>query len=45
MAWNVYFFQTTRGEYPVKDFVEKQDYRTRAKVGGYITLDRMREIL
>ena len=25
MAWKVKFFQTARGDYPVKDFIEKQD--------------------
>lgn len=32
MAWNVKFFQTDRGEYPVKDFIEEQDENTRARL-------------
>ena len=32
MAWNVKFFQTTRGDYPVKELIEEQDEATYAKV-------------
>lgn len=31
MIWKVKFFQTARGEYPVKAFVEEQDEATYAK--------------
>lgn len=31
MPWKVKFFQTARGEYPVKDFIESQDEATYAK--------------
>lgn len=31
MAWKVKFFQTARGDYPVKDFIEEQDEATHAK--------------
>lgn len=32
MPWKVYFFQTARGHYPVKEFIEKQDETTHAKI-------------
>jgi len=32
MSWKVYFFQTTRGDYPVKDFIKWQDQATYAKI-------------
>lgn len=32
MAWKVYFFQTARGDYPVKDFIKEQDGTTYAKI-------------
>lgn len=32
MTWNIKFFQTARGNYPVKEFIEKQDEVTYAKV-------------
>ena len=38
MSWKVKFFQTVRGEYPVKDFVEKQDNATYAKILHTISL-------
>jgi len=38
MAWKVLFFQTARGEYPVKDFIEKQDRNTIAKINLSIKL-------
>ncbi|KKR82906.1 MAG: hypothetical protein UU73_C0001G0015 [Candidatus Daviesbacteria bacterium GW2011_GWA1_41_61] len=38
MAWRVLFFQTTRGEYPVKEFIEKQDGNTVAKINLSIRL-------
>lgn len=31
MAWKVKFFQTSRGDYPVKEFIEQQDDTTYAK--------------
>ncbi|MBI2595408.1 type II toxin-antitoxin system RelE/ParE family toxin [Candidatus Daviesbacteria bacterium] len=31
MAWKVKFFQTSRGDSPTKDFIEKQDEATYAK--------------
>ena len=31
MAWNVKFFQSARGDYPVKEFIGKQDDATYAK--------------
>ncbi len=31
MGWNVKFFQTARGAYPVKEFLEEQDEATQAK--------------
>lgn len=31
MAWKVLFFQTVRGDYPVKNFIEEQDEATYAK--------------
>ncbi|MDP1722306.1 MAG: type II toxin-antitoxin system RelE/ParE family toxin [Candidatus Gottesmanbacteria bacterium] len=38
MAWNVRFFQTTRGDYPVKKFIEEQDMPTIAKITHSIEL-------
>lgn len=32
MGWNVYFFQTARGDYPVKEFIKGQDEVTYAKI-------------
>ena len=32
MSWKVNFFQTARGDYPAKDFIEQQDEATYAKV-------------
>jgi len=32
MAWKVLFFQTTRGDSPVEDFIKEQDEATYAKV-------------
>lgn len=36
--WKVKFFQTTRGDFPVKEFIEALDPPTRAKVGRSIRL-------
>lgn len=38
MAWKVLFFQTTRGELPVKEFLDQQDRNTRAKITSAIEL-------
>ena len=38
MAWKVKFFQTARGDYPVKDFIREQDKATYAKILNYILL-------
>lgn len=38
MSWKVKFFQTARGEYPVKDFIERLDQSTYTKVLRSITL-------
>lgn len=38
MAWKVTFFQTGRGNYPVKEFIEEQDLPTRAKIAHSIRL-------
>ncbi|MDP3973223.1 MAG: type II toxin-antitoxin system RelE/ParE family toxin [Candidatus Daviesbacteria bacterium] len=32
MAWKVLFFQTTRGDSPVEDFIKEQDEATYAKI-------------
>lgn len=32
MSWKVKFFQTSRGGYPVKEFIEEQDEATYAKI-------------
>lgn len=37
-TWKVNFFQTVRGDSPVKEFMEKQDAITYAKVISYIDL-------
>ena len=38
MTWKVNFFQTERGDYPVKDFANKQDNATKAKIALSIRL-------
>ena len=38
MSWNVKFFQTPRGNYPVKEFIEEQDEATYAKTLHLIRL-------
>lgn len=38
MTWKVYFFQTARGDCPVKDFIEEQDKSTTVKIISYIEL-------
>lgn len=38
MAWKVNFFQTSRGDYPVKDFIEEQDRSINAKLISAIEL-------
>lgn len=32
MSWKVLFYQTARGDYPVKEFIQKQDEATYAKI-------------
>jgi phage-related protein len=32
MAWKVKFFQTERGDYPVRDFILEQNPKTHAKI-------------
>ena len=32
MSWKIRFFQTARGEFPVKDFIKGQDEATYAKI-------------
>ncbi|MBI4058614.1 type II toxin-antitoxin system RelE/ParE family toxin [Candidatus Microgenomates bacterium] len=38
MAWKVLFFQTTRGEHPVKTFIGEQDPMIRSKIAHSILL-------
>lgn len=38
MAWKVLFFQTVRGDYPVQDFIDKQDIPTQTKIASAIKL-------
>lgn len=38
MSWKVNFFQTTRGESPVEEFIKSQDEATHAKILQYIKL-------
>ncbi len=38
MSWKVNFFQTSRGDYPVKDFIKGLDTTTRARIGLSLTL-------
>lgn len=38
MAWKVNFYQTLRGEYPVRVFIKEQDKDTYAKILSYILL-------
>lgn len=38
MAWKVKFFQTTRGDYPVQDFIKEQDQPTQTKLAHSIRL-------
>ena len=40
MAWKVYFFQTVRGDCPVKKFIKEQDETTYAKILRSIVLLR-----
>ena len=36
--YTVYFYETPRGDYPVKDFIQQLDKRSRAKIWRYIDL-------
>lgn len=38
MSWQVKFFQNQRGDYPVKDFIIKQDEKTYVKILSLIKL-------
>lgn len=38
MGWKVYYFQTARGENPVKEFIQQQDEATYAKILQLILL-------
>lgn len=38
MKWEVKFFQTARGNYPVQEFIEEQDMATSTKITSYIDL-------
>ena len=38
MVWRVNFFQTTRGNLPVKEFIEEQDRSTQTKIARSIRL-------
>ncbi|MFZ5366578.1 MAG: type II toxin-antitoxin system RelE/ParE family toxin [Patescibacteria group bacterium] len=38
MAWKVKFFQTKRGDYPVKEFIEKLEKKTYTRALKSITL-------
>ena len=38
MTWKVFFFQTTRGDTPVKEFIGDQDPMTRSKIALSILL-------
>lgn len=37
-SWKVNFFQTARGDYPVKDFIEEQDKTTITRINLSIRL-------
>ena len=37
-TWKVKFFQTARGDFPVKDFTEEQDQPTQTKIAHSIRL-------
>lgn len=38
MSWKVKFFQTARGNYPVKEFIDELDKTTQTRVAKYIRL-------
>src|SRR3989338_8553309 len=38
MAWKVLFFQTPRGDFPVKEFIEKHDRNTITRINLLIRL-------
>lgn len=38
MAWKVRYFQTSRGDYPVLNFIREQDQHTRTKTAHSIRL-------
>ncbi len=37
-TWNVYYYQTPRGDYPVKNFIEKQNIAVQTKISRSINL-------
>lgn len=37
-TWKVRFFQTARGDYPVQDFIDKQDLPTQTKIASAVRL-------
>ena len=43
MSWKIKFFQTARGEYPVKKFMEEQDKTTLAKILRTVELQPLTE--
>jgi len=38
MSWTVLFFQTARGDYPVKEFIEQQELPVQARVSKSVRL-------
>jgi len=38
MIWKIYFFQSARGDFPVREFIKKQDKSTYAKILHLIIL-------
>ena len=38
MSWEVYYFQTKRGTYPVKEFIKEQNILTQARITKSIEL-------
>ena len=38
MEWKVKFYQTSRGDYPVQDFIDKQDKNTQSRIALSIGL-------
>lgn len=38
MSWKVKFFQTARGDFPVQDFIDKQELSTQSKINNHVKL-------